>query len=121
MRGGWVYMLASKRGTLYIGVTSDLSRRILEHRSGIRSGFAHKYGCNRLVYFEEFETITAAIARETELKGWTRTKKKALVERKNPEWRDLAQHWGDPLLLPNEPIAEQEKLQNQRIQLCLDQ
>jgi putative endonuclease len=114
-------MLASQRGTLYIGVTSDLFRRVLEHRRGIRSGFAHKYGCCRLVYFEEFDLISAAIARETQLKGWTRAKKRALVERKNPEWRDLAQHWGDPLLLPNEQIAEQEKLQKQRIQLRLNQ
>ena len=74
LKGGHVYILGSATGTLYIGVTSGLYRRILQHRTGTHSGFAHKYGCTRLLYAEPFERIEEAIARETQLKGWTRAK-----------------------------------------------
>ena len=93
----WVYILASDRGVLYIGVTSNLDRRVLDHRSGIRSGFATKYGCHRLVYYEEFTYMTSAIAREKELKGWRRAKKLALIRTTNECYRDLAEGWGKPL------------------------
>lgn len=93
----WVYILASDRGVLYIGVTSNLYRRVLDHRSGIRSGFATKYKCHRLIYFEEYTYMTSAIAREKELKGWRRSKKIALVKQKNEYFRDLAEGWGKPL------------------------
>ena len=93
----WVYILASDRGVLYIGVTSELDRRILDHRSGIRSGFATKYRCHRLVYYEEYAYITSAIAREKTLKGWTRAKKLALIREMNQHYRDLAEDWGKPL------------------------
>lgn len=109
--GGWVYVLASKSGTLYIGVTSDLFRRVLQHGAGIRCGFASKYSCNRLVYREGFRTIVDAIAREKELKGWTRAKKIALIETNNPEWRDFAEWWGRPMLHAPERIADQENIQ----------
>ena len=117
MHGGWVYILSSNSGTLYIGVTSDLFHRILEHRAGVRSGFASKYHCERLVYRERFEAIIAAIAREKELKGWSRAKKIALIEGQNPEWRDLAQWWGRHMLHGPEKIADQEELEKRRIKL----
>ncbi|ODN71555.1 GIY-YIG nuclease family protein [Methylobrevis pamukkalensis] len=87
---GWVYIMANRmRGTLYIGVTSDLPRRAYEHREGLTPGFASRHGCRRLVWTEEFPTITEAISREKSLKKWTRAWKLALVERDNPHWTDL--------------------------------
>lgn len=89
----YIYILASKRnGTLYIGVTNDLLRRISEHRDGIAGGFTRKYGVKMLVYFEEVESIVAAIQREKTLKHWVRRWKLNLIESQNPEWRDL---WED--------------------------
>ena len=93
----WIYILASDRGVLYVGVTSNLYKRVLDHRSGINSGFATKYKCHRLIYYEEYAFITSAIAREKELKGWRRSKKLALVREKNECYRDLAEGWGKPL------------------------
>jgi putative endonuclease len=92
MRHGYVYMLASKPfGTLYIGVTNDLARRIWEHRNGYGSKFVTKYGVTRLVWFEQHETVTAAIQRETSMKRWKRDWKIDLINAVNPEWRDLAE------------------------------
>jgi putative endonuclease len=90
MTGGYTYILASKSGVLYIGVTSKLVTRFLQHKSKETGGFTAKYNVNRLVYFEKFEDIRSAIARETQLKGWIRAKKVALIERLNPSWRDLS-------------------------------
>jgi putative endonuclease len=90
MKSAWVYIMGSSRGVLYIGVTSDLDRRVFEHRNGINSGFASRYRCDRLVYFEKYQYLTSAIAREKTLKGWTRAKKLALIANLNPEFRDLA-------------------------------
>ena len=85
-----VYILASKPfGTLYIGVTSDLERRIYEHREELTPGFASKYGCRQLVWYEEHVDIEDAIQREKSLKRWYRKWKIELVERFNPDWRDL--------------------------------
>ena len=75
MPNGWVYILASDTGTLYTGVTSDLNQRVLQHRSGIRSGFNSKYHCNRLVHYEAFQDIVMAIAREKTIKGSSRSRK----------------------------------------------
>jgi putative endonuclease len=84
-----VYILASRRnGTLYVGVSNDLVRRVWEHRQGI-GGFTTKYGVTRLVYFEDTPNVTAAIQREKNLKHWSRAWKIALIERANPEWGDL--------------------------------
>ena len=89
-RGGHVYILASRhRGTLYVGVTSDLGRRIGEHRSGLVEGFTKRYGVHRLVYAEEHADIRDAIQREKQIKGWRREWKVRLIEADNPEWRDL--------------------------------
>ena len=86
----FTYILASDRsGTLYIGVTNDIVRRVYEHKAGATPGFTSKYGVNRLVYLEIFETAAAAIAREKRLKKYTRAWKIALIEHDNPEWRDL--------------------------------
>lgn len=86
----WVYILASKPGgTLYVGVTNDLIRRIYEHREGLAPGFTKKYGVKMLVYFEEHGTIIAAIQREKNIKHWSREWKIDLIRSMNPEWRDL--------------------------------
>lgn len=85
-----VYILASRRnGTLYVGVTSDLVKRVYLHKEGLADGFTKKYGVKLLVWFEGTASIEAAIAREKQLKNWKRAWKIALVERENPEWRDL--------------------------------
>ncbi|MFC3230647.1 GIY-YIG nuclease family protein [Marinibaculum pumilum] len=90
MKGGWVYILASRpQGTLYIGVTADLAARVLAHREGRGSGFAHYYGTRRLVYVERHEDIVRAIQREKNLKRWRRAWKIALIEAENPGWGDL--------------------------------
>lgn len=85
-----VYMVASRRnGTLYAGVTSSLARRIFEHREGLIPGFTSRYGCKLLVWYELHVTMTAAIAREKQIKAGSRGKKVALIEASNPQWRDL--------------------------------
>ena len=86
----YVYILARKRnGTLYIGVTSDLVRRLFEHRNNLVDGFTKKYGVHSLVYYEETDSIDSAVAREKQLKKWSRAWKIRLVEKVNPVWRDL--------------------------------
>ena len=90
----WVYMLASRpHGTLYIGVTNSIARRIWQHRTGVSDGFTKRYSVHRLVYFEEFRDVNNAISRETQLKGWRREKKIALIQKENPLWDDLAATW----------------------------
>jgi putative endonuclease len=86
----WTYILSSKpRGTLYIGVTNDLSRRVFEHKNKLVTGFTKKYGVDRLVYCEDFDDINDAIAREKFLKKWNRKWKIELIEQVNPNWDDL--------------------------------
>jgi putative endonuclease len=86
----YVYLLASRRhGTLYLGVTHDLIRRVHEHKAKSVPGFTARYGVDRLVWFETCDDPTAAIAREKQLKKWRRDWKIRLVEEQNPEWRDL--------------------------------
>lgn len=86
----YIYILASRRnGTLYIGVTTMLPRRVWEHKEGVTVGFTKKYEVKLLVYYEVFDDIVAAIAREKQLKGWLRSRKIALIESMNPEWKDL--------------------------------
>jgi putative endonuclease len=85
-----VYILTNKaRGVLYVGVTNDLKRRVVEHRLGIIEGFTKKYSLSRLVYFEFFESVQDAIYREKRLKRWPREWKINLVEKNNPLWRDI--------------------------------
>ncbi len=87
-----VYILASQRnGTLYIGVTSDLIKRVWEHKSDLAEGFTKKYQVHTLVYYELHVEMLAAITREKQLKKWNRAWKLALIEKQNPQWRDLWQ------------------------------
>ena len=86
----YVYMLASGRhGTLYVGVTNDLARRVHEHKTKLIKGFTSQYDVNRLVWYEAYNQITEAIAREKELKKWRRDWKVRLIEEMSPEWEDL--------------------------------
>ena len=86
----YVYLLASKRdGVLYIGVTNHLARRVQEHKGGIVEGFTKQYSIDRLVYFETFDYIDRALAREKALKRWKRDWKIELIETVNPDWKDL--------------------------------
>jgi putative endonuclease len=85
-----VYILASQRnGTLYVGVTSDLARRVFEHREGLIGGFTRTYGVNILVWAEAFSNVHDAIAAEKRIKRWRRAWKLELIERGNPQWQDL--------------------------------
>jgi len=97
MRKFWVYIIASKSGTLYVGVTNSLDRRVFEHKQKLIQGFTSKYGCDRLVWHEQWTFVQHAIRREKQLKGWTRAKKIALIEEMNPRWADLAESWGQVL------------------------
>ena len=86
----WVYILTNdNKAVLYIGMTNSLSRRLYQHRSGGTEGFAATYQCRRLIYHEHYRNVHEAIARETQLKKWRRSKKVALIERMNPRWDDL--------------------------------
>ncbi|NLF00772.1 MAG: GIY-YIG nuclease family protein [Anaerolineales bacterium] len=85
-----VYILASRRnGTLYVGVTSDLRKRVWQHKNGELGGFTQKYGVHMLVYYETYVDMTEAIRREKQLKKWRRAWKVELIEKGNPQWRDL--------------------------------
>ena len=86
----YVYILASRSRTLYVGVTNDLGRRLAEHRSGRCSSFTRRYRVHELVYFESTVDVRSAIAREKQLKRWKRDWKIELIERENLEWRDLS-------------------------------
>ncbi|MBI2012094.1 GIY-YIG nuclease family protein [Candidatus Daviesbacteria bacterium] len=85
----YVYIIASKTGTLYIGVTNDLHRRIYEHRNKLIKGFTEKYNIDRLMYFQEFEDINQAIEAEKKFKKWSRDKKMNLIKTMNPDFKDL--------------------------------
>jgi putative endonuclease len=92
MKTYFVYILANKRnGTLYIGITNDLMRRSSEHKSGSIEGFTKKYSISKLVYFESTTDVNEAIAREKRLKKWKRQWKIDLIEKLNPDWRDLSE------------------------------
>ena len=93
MYAAFVYIMTNgPDGVLYVGVTSDLVRRVFEHRTGAAPGFTKRYGLKRLVWFEAHDDIVAAIAREKELKHWTRAEKIRLIHEANRDWRDL---WPD--------------------------
>jgi len=109
MPQGFVYIVGGDTGTLYIGVTSDLSKRILEHKRGEGSQFTTRYGCHRLLYYELFDEIRNAIDRETSLKGKTRQKKLDLIRTMNPEFKDLAATWGWPAIGPKQSMTETDR------------
>jgi putative endonuclease len=89
----YVYILASVSRVLYVGVTSDLQRRVWEHKNHAVPGFTDRYNVTRLVYFEQTPNVAAAIEREKQIKGWRREKKVALIEKTNRTWRDLGEDW----------------------------
>ena len=91
----YVYILANRSRTLYVGVTNHIERRVLDHRRGAASDFTRRYMIRRLVYVESTGDVRAAIAREKEIKGWLRAKKLALIESANPDWTELASGWGE--------------------------
>jgi putative endonuclease len=89
----FTYIMARRSRTLYIGITSDLQKRVFEHQQKTHEGFSARYNCNRLVWFQCFGNVSEAIQREKELKGWTRAKKIALIESNNPTWEDRSESW----------------------------
>ena len=89
-----VYMMTNRwHNVLYTGVTNNLADRVWQHKNKAVPGFTSKYNCDCLVYFEDFDEITQAIAREKQIKGWIRRKKNELIERTNPDWTDLSADW----------------------------
>ncbi len=93
MNNYYVYILTNRSKTLYTGVTNDLIRRVYEHKQKLIPGFTQKYNIDKLAYYDETVDVTAAIAREKQIKGWLRVKKIALIESMNPEWHDLSADW----------------------------
>ena len=92
----YVYILTNKKnGTLYIGISNNLERRVFEHKNKLVEGFTKKYSLDKLVYFESFQNVSDAIKREKQLKNWKRLWKIDLVEIENPDWNDLASDWFD--------------------------
>jgi len=89
----FVYIMCSDSGTLYIGVTNNILRRVFEHKFGLIDGFTKKYDCYRLLMYEEYNDVNQAIAREKQLKRWNRKKKEDLIKVGNHKWIDLAQYW----------------------------
>ena len=90
MKSYWIYILSSKKnGTLYIGVTNNLARRVYEHKEKLLAGFSKRYNVNMLVYAEEFNNINEALHREKSIKKWNRKWKLRLIEEQNPDWNDL--------------------------------
>jgi putative endonuclease len=89
----YVYIMTNNSGTLYVGVTNDLERRVYEHRHRTSDGFTKRYSLTRLVYYESTPDVWAAIQREKEIKGWVRRKKIALIASMNPYWKDLSEVW----------------------------
>jgi putative endonuclease len=97
-RSYFVYIMTNRSKTLYTGMTNSLFRRVREHKEGTGSEFCGRYKLDRLVYFERFQYVKNAIAREKQIKGWLRVKKIALIVAQNPAWRDLSEGWYEPVL-----------------------
>jgi putative endonuclease len=95
----FVYMMASKSRTLYVGMTGNLFSRVGQHKDGRTDGFTADYLCTRLVWYERSKYVRNAISREKQIKRWRREKKIWLIEQANPTWEDLAAHWGEPITL----------------------
>ncbi|CAL2088733.1 GIY-YIG nuclease family protein [Tenacibaculum sp. 190524A05c] len=94
MKKSYVYFLTNKNNTvIYIGVTSDIEKRILQHKTKVFKGFTSKYNCNKLVYLEKFDSINEAIIREKQLKSGNRKRKEGLINVSNSEWIDLSKDW----------------------------
>lgn len=103
----WVYIVCSPSGTLYIGLTGYINVRIKQHKTQALEGFTKKYGCKRSWSTMRATTVsTRPNVREKQLKGWRRAKKIALIEKVNPRWRDLAEHWGWKMLFRGQSLVE---------------
>jgi putative endonuclease len=89
----YIYFMSNRSKTIYIGVTGPFRKRVWQHKTGQFEGFTKRYKLDRLVYFEKYKNVHAALAREKQLKRWTRIKKIQLVVSMNPTWKDLAEHW----------------------------
>jgi putative endonuclease len=102
----WVYIMGSRTGTLYTGMTGFLATRVRQHKSGEVEGFTKKYKCDRLVYYETYDSVFRAKARERQLKGWRREKKIKLIESMNPRWEDLAENFGKEMLFRGQSLKK---------------
>lgn len=89
----YVYIMANRSRRLYTGISNDLVRRVYQHKHHLVAGFTKRYNIDRLVYYESTESVESAILREKQIKGWLRSKKIALIESMNPEWKDLSDGW----------------------------
>jgi len=92
MKTYFVYIVTNNSKTLYTGVTSNLHRRVFQHKHKLIKGFTYRYNIDKLIYYEEFEDVMDAICREKQIKGWTRQKKIELIEKHNPVWKDYAEY-----------------------------
>jgi putative endonuclease len=108
----YVYIMASRSLTLYTGVTGDIYHRALQHKAGEIEGFTKRYHINRLVYYETFMYVNNALAREKQIKAWTRAKRLALIKTINPAWQDLAEDWGKPTKLQIPRFARDDNTKN---------
>ena len=95
MKEYYVYIMSNKSGTLYTGVTNDLERRVYEHKNKLIEGFTKRYNITQLVFYESTDDVTAAIAREKQIKGMLRSKKTELIKIMNPQLEDLSEGWGE--------------------------
>ena len=95
MKTYYVYIMGSKSGTLYVGVTSKLKKRVYEHKNHLIPGFTDRYDINKLLYFETIGDATSSIKREKQIKAWRRGKKVKLIDSINPQWNDLSEDWYD--------------------------
>jgi putative endonuclease len=86
----WAYIMGSESGVLYVAVTSDFARRVMQHKSKIIPGFTQRYNVRKLVWFEAHSSVRAAVSREKDIKGWGRMKRVKLIEEHNPTWKDLS-------------------------------
>jgi len=111
----YVYIMCSRSRNLYTGVTNNLAKRAYQHREGLIPGFTRRYHISRLVYFQTFREIRAAIEREKQIKAWTRAKRVALIESMNPTWADLAEEWfpkgAEKVQIPRGACPERRELQ----------
>src|SRR3981081_1672730 len=105
----YAYIMASRSLTFYTGVTGDIYHRALQHKTGDIEGFTKKYHIDRLVYYQTFKYVNNAIAREKQIKAWTRAKRLALIKTMNPAWQDLADGWGEPTKLQIPRLARDDK------------
>ena len=95
----YTYIVASRSHNLYTGMTSEIEARIWQHKNGVFEGYSKTYKCTRLVWFERHNDVYIAIAREKQIKRWSRAKKLALIEQENPAWVDLSERWSKPTKL----------------------